>query len=139
MTVQIWYKTFLFWRLYGRPPPTTLKPSTEAKFEVRLYVCTKKTYKSNILHAKFKFFPPKIVFKKKFLDIRKIVRQCKKYFKLKFLKLKESDDFERSEVASLEWLFRGDLNDTHYSFEHDLSLFIWPPHSSVQSCVTVPL
>ena len=41
-------------------------------------------------------------------------------------------------MASLEWLFRGDLKDSHYSFEIDLSLCIWPPASSVQSCVTVP-
>ena len=41
-------------------------------------------------------------------------------------------------MASLEWLFRGDLKDSHYSFEIDLSLCIWPPRYSVQSCVTVP-
>ena len=41
-------------------------------------------------------------------------------------------------MASLEWLFREDLKDSHYSFEIDLSLCIWPPASSVQSCVTVP-
>ena len=41
-------------------------------------------------------------------------------------------------MASLVWLFRGDLKDSHYSFEIDLSLCIWPPRYSVQSCVTVP-
>ena len=41
-------------------------------------------------------------------------------------------------MASLDWLFRGDLKDSHDSFEIDLSLCIWPPASSVQSCVTVP-
>ena len=41
-------------------------------------------------------------------------------------------------MASLEWLFRGDLKDSHYSFEIDLSLCIWPPASTVQRIV-VPL
>ena len=41
-------------------------------------------------------------------------------------------------MVPLEWLFRGDVKDSHYSFEIDLSLCFWPPASSVQSCVTVP-
>ena len=41
-------------------------------------------------------------------------------------------------MASLEWLFRGDLKDSRYSFEIDLSLCIWPPRSTVQRNV-VPL
>ena len=41
-------------------------------------------------------------------------------------------------MASFERLFRGDLKDPHYSFELDLSLCIWPQHSSVQRIV-VPL
>ena len=41
-------------------------------------------------------------------------------------------------MTSLEWLFRGDLNGSHHSFELDLSLCIWPPHSTVQRIV-VPL
>ena len=45
---------------------------------------------------------------------------------------------EKSGVASLEQLFRGDLKDPHYSFELDLSLCIWPPRSSVQR-ISVPL
>ena len=41
-------------------------------------------------------------------------------------------------MATLEWLFRGHLKDSHYSFEHDLSLCICPPRPIVQR-ILVPL
>ena len=45
---------------------------------------------------------------------------------------------EWSEVAPLERVFEGDPKGSHYSIEHDLSLFIWPPASIVQR-ISVPL
>ena len=41
-------------------------------------------------------------------------------------------------MAYLERVFRGDLKASHYSIEHDLSLFIWPPRLIVQR-ISVPL
>ena len=45
---------------------------------------------------------------------------------------------EWSEMASLERVFEGDLKGSHYSIEHELSLFIWPLASIVQR-ISVPL
>ena len=45
---------------------------------------------------------------------------------------------EWSEVAPLERVFEGDPKGSHYSIEHDPSLFIWPPASIVQR-ISVPL
>ena len=45
---------------------------------------------------------------------------------------------EWSEVAPLERVFEGDPKGSHYSIEHDPSLFIWPPASIVQH-ISVPL
>ena len=107
-----------------------------------------------------------MLFNKKFVDICQILTQFKKHFEIKFLKfLLESDNFllktvfgqsrnvgvnylasdsssteacREVSVASLERLFRGVLKGSHYSFELDLSLCIWPLCSSVQR-ISVPL